>query len=58
MNIDEKRLFEVKQELNQMLQAAAHFGMGSDYFTAKDFANRLDELIVLRIKQALNIVTE
>lgn len=57
--IDERRLHEVKSGLASQLQDAALFDNGGSYqFYAGDFANMLDELIVMRIKQALEAAQE
>jgi len=53
-DIDEKRLFEVKGAICMNLLSAANFGMGNKTFTATQFADLIDELIVMRIKQALD----
>jgi hypothetical protein len=54
--VDEKRLFYLKKELNETIQAAALFGHGANQFSAEKFADLLDELIVMQIKQALDTV--
>lgn len=54
--IDEKRLFYLKRELCEKIQSAALFGMTNTSSNSSDFADLIDELIVMRIKQALEPV--
>lgn len=57
--INEKRLYEVKREIAGIVQSAALFGAAAGRgqaasFGTGDIADLIDELIVMRIKQALD----
>lgn len=57
-NIDEKRLFEVKRRIAGIVQSAALFGADAGQgraasFSGGDVADLIDELVIMRIKQAL-----